>query len=490
MIDQKHSQDAFFTVRGQWWLPGSDRRVAGDLIYQEEDISLVLYGGLNDAKFDSPFSATPEVTEFPVIHGESLQSVPVTLLRSFYTKWSPDIRRLGVRPDEHTQILSSELHCHAIVVGAHLSTADDCFDKCRIEIPALETWLGDKPFEVDIGNGFDRVHVNYTRPLDDAFELSTCRLRVRFIRSVKPPGFPGYSPSIDHRAFVEVEPFEPMSVNCLRDHAGEVTDLFSFLYGGDLVSRRLWLFNKGSEIDKVALYYCRHPVAVADYGALDLLLRLDDVRPIFGSVLENWFTAATSTKRARRILLSTERRPAGFIELRFLPLVHAAEILARASKHSTIVASETFDDIRTRLLGSLPGDAPRELVESIKNGLGHANGRSLKHTLQKMLSDLREETCRLFCVDQIEFIKGIVNTRNHYTHYSSKDKQKFLQGSELHWAIRKLSSMLRILLLLKAGIPEVDLESKLRSHHRSSRERAVWRNVTEEGSPFDADEPT
>ena len=95
MIDSSHSQDGRFTVKGHWWLPGSTNKVSGDLIYDEKEMTLALYGGLNDAIVDSPLSATPERNEFSIIHGESLNKVPITLLKSFYTHWTPDIRTLS-----------------------------------------------------------------------------------------------------------------------------------------------------------------------------------------------------------------------------------------------------------------------------------------------------------------------------------------------------------------------------------------------------------
>jgi hypothetical protein len=130
----------------------------------------------------------------------------------------------------------------------------------------------------------------------------------------------------------------------------------------------------------------------------------------------------------------------------------------------------------------IPDDVPKELVDAIKGGLGYANGHTLNRKLSNMLNGLSDETCRLFCVDKTTFIKGIVDTRNYNTHYSAKSR--LLQGIELHWASRKLSLMLRVLLLLKAGIAEVDIQAMIRPHPRLSQERGVWRNVSEEGSPL------
>lgn len=68
MTKKLHQQNKPFTIRGHWWLPTVSHRVAGDLSYTEGDLTLSLYGALDDAQVDFPFSATPICTEYAVIH--------------------------------------------------------------------------------------------------------------------------------------------------------------------------------------------------------------------------------------------------------------------------------------------------------------------------------------------------------------------------------------------------------------------------------------
>ncbi len=212
-----------------------------------------------------------------------------------------------------------------------------------------------------------------------------------------------------------------------------------------------------------------------------MLVRYENVRDLFAGILNNWVMATTSTKLARNIVLATERRPSAFMELRFLPLVHAAEVLTDG-KYSTIVERSEFEKVKNEMLQHCPNDLPPELAESIKNSLGWANGRNSKSKLKKMLGQYQEATCHLFCISTETFINGVVDARNYYTHYSAK--KRLLQNVELHWAIEKLSLMLRMLLLLKAGVPEDVLQRLVHCHHRLRGDRAVWSTITEEGSPF------
>lgn len=487
-MSKAHFQDKRFMIRGQWWLPGGDRKVAGDLVYKRGDVELRLYGGLNEAQADSPFSATPEELEFPVIHGESLRGVPITVLDAYYTKWTPDIRTLAIPPGTRTAILASRIHCRLTLTGIHLSSQDDGFLTCRIQVPDLEHWLGDRPFAVTVGKACKQVAIQYTRPEDEQFEIEIHDCIVKLVRSVRLPGAPSYNAGVGHLCYVEVAALTPKPAKWFLDRSFEIVDLLSVLYGGNLLSRRLTLFGGASDHDGASVYYPRHNVKVPGWRPMDFMVRYDKVRKSFGRILQNWLAASERETRARRMLLSSTRRPPGFIELRFLPLVHAAEVLSNESAYATIVDQNTFDSVRSKMLAAIADEVSPELIESIKNGLGHANGHNLRRKVLDMLGALQDDIRGLFCVDASEFVRGLVKTRNHYTHYSTKPGERILQRMELHWAIQKTALMLRMLLLLRAGMDEDDLRSAIQSHHRLSRERAVWRTITERGSLYNGNE--
>jgi hypothetical protein len=480
MSENTHTQYDSFTIKGYWWVPETNHRVAGDLIYEEDHISLALYGGLSEARVESPFSATPICCDYPIIHGESLDGRPVTVLKTFHTKWKPDIRTLALTPGTCVGLRSSQLSCHEIIEGCHLSSCDEKFTKCDIEVPSFENWLGDSPFTVDMADSCEHVSIDYTRPKKQEFQIPARDCFVRFIRSVRPPGFPSHAPSIEHRATIEIASVKPMPMGWFQTLASEIVDLFSFFYGGNLLSRQVTLVTGNTDDRGSTLYYCRHKVKPVEFTAMDMVIRYESLKELFAQILEHWLTLPEAISRARRMVLSSTRRPSAFIEFRFLPLAHATEIIAETSPYRTFVDDATFTQLRTTMLEALPSGLSPELSTSIRSSLGWANGRNLKSKLLAMLNELQDETCHLFCIDKEAFVKGFVNTRNYYTHYSPKMKP--LQGKELHWAIEKMSLMIRILLLLKAGVSEGILQGSIRSHIRLSQERACWGKIAEEGS--------
>lgn len=482
------SQYDHFTIKGHWWLPPSGKRVAGDLRYTEGDLTLSLYGGLSDATAESPFSATPDESEYSLVYGESEDNVPITVLKPFYTKWKPDITTFAVRPGSKVRLRSSQLHCRFIVEGVHLSSEDDTFSKCRVEVPNLDVWLGVSPFKIDMKDSFRSMSLDYVLPENQQFEIDRSACRVSFIHAVTPPGLPlGSSPAISHHTYVKIEPLQPQPLKDLLDCSSDVVDLLSVVYGGPVLSKRTMLY-RPSHDEPISIFYPRHEVTCKSYDTHDFLIRYEEIKEWFSALLDNWMNSTGNLKRARRMLISSERRPSAFIELRFLPLAHAIEVLSNEAAHTTVVDPAEFIRIRGKMLETVQDDLSKELTDSIKNSLQWANGRSLRDKLRSLLGELQDETCRLLVGDKERFLAGLVKTRNHYTHYSTSTGQRILQGRELHWGTQKLALMIRVLLLVRAGIPENVLQDVIRKHVRLSQDRNVWSDISEEGSEYGGEE--
>lgn len=157
MKNRKLSQNTHFTIKGHWWLPSSSNRVAGELSYEEENISLSLYGGLSDATVESPFNAKPTDREFPIVHGESEDGNQITLVNSFYTQWQSDLRAFLNKQGERVSLRTSRLHSQLMLDGIHLTTEGESFAQCRIEVPFLQAWLHLSPFETHMEGPGSRI---------------------------------------------------------------------------------------------------------------------------------------------------------------------------------------------------------------------------------------------------------------------------------------------------------------------------------------------
>lgn len=232
-------QSSSFKLRGYWNLPGSDEKAAGELVYDENSLRLVLIGGLNKAVSEHPLSARPSQTTFSIVHGTLVDRTSVTLLNCFYTNFRPDLDWHDSSHPKEVRLLESELHCGIAIIGDHLGTEKDVFAAGQFEFPQLEEWLGTSPFTVAWDE--DRnVNLQFRPPSDDCYHLEDFDLSLK--HAIRPPSLPpGNSPSAEHTAFFVATPTNRQAVDWFMSLNGELSTLLSYLYGGNILSKRLLL---------------------------------------------------------------------------------------------------------------------------------------------------------------------------------------------------------------------------------------------------------
>jgi hypothetical protein len=211
---------------------------------------------------------------------------------------------------------------------------------------------------------------------------------------------------------------------------------------------------------------------------MDFMVRFPKIAEWFPELLKSWFCESAEIRHALDLVFSSMQRPGRFLETRFMPFVQAVEVYSRTVDQGHIVDKKVFKPIRDQLLNSIPTTTPAVLHEAIVRSLGYANDRTLRERVLRLIDGLLPKTRELFCVNPDEFAKGVVDSRNFYTHYSS-DPNKALSHIALHWATIKLQTMMKVLLLKRLGIPELEIQDIVNSNYQLAQERRAWKEVPE-----------
>jgi hypothetical protein len=470
-------QSTSFKLRGHWHVPGFEEKVAGELIYDEHSLRLLLQGGLNKAISVNPISSSPNQINFSVVHGTLVDKSVVTLLNCFYTSFTPNLDFGDFSYPRESQLLKSELSCGTAIIGDHLKSDEDVFSSGQFEFPQLEEWLGVSPFTVNCDND-QNVNIHFSLPSEDRYDLKDFNLTLK--HAIRPPSLPlGKNPSAEYTAFFVALPNSSQTLKWFMSLNGELSAFLSYLYGGNILSKRL-LLKSHALGEYLSIYYPRHRTDDKSIEPHNFWTTYEELKACFPSLLDSWLTANYSHRQARRMLLSSERRPSAYTELRFLPLVQALEVLTQAIEPTELVTDQEFQSIKELVRKTIPSGTNQELVESFMRSLGYANGKSLKFKIEQLLTSLPPNMISLLCKDVKKFTKGIVNTRNFYTHYSHQ--KCILDGKEIHWATRKLIVLLRVLLLRSTGLAEDILLRVLQRNMKVSNDRRAWLNVSEIGT--------
>lgn len=476
MARELYSSDKDFTIQGHWCRPGGKHRPAGTLEVSESRFELNLLGAFDDAEGKHAFDRGLPVEDLSVIHGESAQGNPITLLNSFYTRVQPGG---GLFDDSPVPVRYATLTSNGMLFGTHLKHPDDqCFSSCCVNIPNFDRWLDDRPFnfKVDLPD----VAVAYRRPEERRFPVPSREFELIFVPTVVPPFEPWDNVEVRHCTRIDIRPNSPRDFDWFVSLVGELQNFLTLLFGRTVQSTRISL-GSDEDDDPVDVHLPRQRISQPEMNPHDFLLRLPDISPWFANAVNEWFSGSHEIRHALSLLFSSLRSPGHFLESRFLPFVQAIEVYSRAIDTHTIVDKERYKPIRKQLVEAIPEDTPEDLRDALTRTLGFANDRTLRERFAALIGGLTPESAALFCCDKAAFVKGVVNTRNHFTHYSGHSKA-VLHGLQLHWASIKLQTMMKILLLLRLGIPEANVCSIVGSNYRLVRERDAWKNVSEVGA--------
>ena len=475
MTKELYASGEDFVIQGHWSRPGGQHRPAGDLKYKNGKLELHLLGAFDDAEGRHSFERRMPEEEPAIIHGQSAKGTPVTLLSSFYTKWQP---AGGLFEEGPVPVRSSKLTCNGMLLGVHLQSENEAsFTKCALTIPNLDRWLDDRPFEITMQK-VESFSVAYTMPKKRTFEIPGWG-KLHFSPSVTPPFHPWDDVTIRHRTYVQLEPDARRNFAWFVETAGEAERLFTLLFGRVVrVTQNQLSYSQGEDSVDAYVYLPTDRIAQPTMNPKDFMVRYTKIAEWFPQMLKFWFCESADIRHALDLVFSSMQRPGRFLETRFMPFVQAVEVYSRAVDSGHIVDKTVYKPIREGLVKCIPADTPPELLQAIVRSLGFANDRTLRERMLALIDGLLPKTRELFCVNPEDFAKGVVDTRNFFTHYSS-DPDKALNSIALHWATIKLQTMMKVLLLKRLGIPEPEVQDIVKSNYQLAQERRAWKEVPE-----------
>jgi HEPN superfamily Apea-like protein len=137
----------------------------------------------------------------------------------------------------------------------------------------------------------------------------------------------------------------------------------------------------------------------------------------------------------------------------FLLLTHAIESYHRRT-WPVLEATATKHRRRVRrIVWAVRSTRDRKLVAKALRFFGVEP--SLETRLRQVYASMPDEAQKLLG-DKDRFCVKVAQTRNYFTHFDKRLKQKALAGGELWRTVYKLKYLIRVLLLRELGLAEVD----------------------------------
>lgn len=455
-----------FEVSGTWWLPGhDDAAVAGTLKFSPNTgVTLALHGAPHDLAF---FTDEPNV---PVLHGRTLGSV-VTLLNGFYTGWK------GASLFE-PNVRESNLRFRYLLAGRHLM-AENCqpFQSMTVRYSNSELWFGQAVLPRTKNGGVEYSEPKeYTIAISDDWTLGTSS-------SLTLTGGQLHRTELDHHRLFTLHSHQP---SLLTDFTNQLHHLSQFLMlcqGVDVLptSIRLSLPTPDDQDaykprEEVGLFLHLGDRTVPDVGApMNFTVWFPKIEQHFVQAAEAWFAKAEIQKFCRNLFFSEISHEAAFAESRFLSIVQAVEAYCHTTQQGLYCDQATYESVAVTLRAAIPRSLTRDHRKALESRIQYGNQHSLRKRIRDLLHSLEPDTQRVLCNKVSDFCNGVVNTRNHFTHWTSETSQFALKGTALYWATYKLRKLLTFVFLVEAGIPEPDARVLVQDEGRAK----VWRTFPE-----------
>ena len=455
-----------FSVQGLWWLPETpDDAETGTLTFDQiEGARLSVVGRLAPLK-NGPLGAGEESD---VIHGFTTDGKPVSLLKTFVVN-----SRMGF-----PGIATEAWHVHTIAIGAHFYSADELlFNRSWVRFDGIARWLAYDSFAE--AHYFDPSYTELTVRKPPRMQLGNIPGAKLYTDSHIRSGRDGDERwTATSEAMIGIDADEPQTLNWHFTAASNLRSLAELLYGRPL------------HLTKLQVELPSEPKAEGypSYAEVEIYAQMiagDDKLPPVSrppmltapalleaapNALADWFAQYETLSAALHLLSTVASDRRMFMNVRFLLAAQAVETFHREAYPSTIVPTDEHAAIVKALTNAIPPDTAKPMRDKLKGTLEWTNEPSLRYRLRALIALARDGRGGVMPAYGKSFVDAVLATRNHETHHGDKPPN-LLTGADMHWAIRRLITLLTVLFLRRLGLPSDAIDKVIAQHQEF---RTLW----------------
>lgn len=456
-----------FNVRCDWWLPeDSNDRIAGSVGFDGKNISCSI-----DSWFSTVAFLKMKPLTLDVLHGETVDGVRFSAFDLFATLRGSKV----------------ELIVNSLGVGANLcSLQNQRFTSAKAFINGLDVWQRCTPIS-ETRSPDGTLSIQCPAPTGFRMTIPERLATISFAQSMNQLGG-GRSIRIEYESYLEIIPNTPQTTEWFQKMVDESSQLFTLFLdqSTELTALRMIPVKESKDdlsiwpkVDEhVEWYWNRSNRDVEKIKKFKAIILSTDLQGSLEDVFRTWVSKTDQLKYARALLFSTLANPALFLETRFLPIIQAIEVYYKSIGSEKFIEAKEFELIKEELQQIVESKVTENgLSHKLKTNIGHSNEKGLKERVAGLLKSLDSETQCFVCQDADTFASLLTKTRNYYTHYSSSDGKKALEGNALHWATVQAALLLKIILMKECGVSESLIREKLNQSGWHKQGMTIWAQI-------------
>lgn len=443
------------TYRGLWWLPSTpEDKHEGTLTVTNGDARLDLLGHFGHE-----------------IISESARGIQ-------YSLWLTDQERIvGVSTDGHyvtlvdcTQasgggmnfpgIETGVYRARAVIDGATFDIGEVVeFDHVEIRIAALETWLRFAPAVVrlrDDGSG-GTIDFTYATPIEFTLHDGTTAT-IRFNGRLEGSGGGTTRAGYEWAAWLGLKFGQHRSLDDITAAVGWLRNFLSLATGKPLTVFAVDAYRDDivDGHDKPVTMHLYYPLVhnpeplQRGVNGWELIFDFPQVRDRFAEVMTLWLALQAPYEPVVGLFFGTLYQQASYREQRFLQYAQAIETYDRLKRPNAKIRDE---DEHKALIAGIVDAVPEPHRKWLKGELAWSNDLKLGQRIEHVLGGCPNVATRIVGDEGVkEFVKAVKRTRNYYTHYDPRGKERAAtEPRDMHRLTIQLRALLETAFLLELG---------------------------------------
>lgn len=449
-----------FREQGVWWLPSApDDHVAGTLTFNQDEggaLALVgVFGNIRD-------SLSVGRREIPTIHGLTMKGKRITIFKGS--------RRTG---NYNFPGVANEIyHAPWILTGYHASSFDECaYTGSDFRFDSIEKWLDHRRFKrvpspssEGLPYGMDNIDPRILSTIGD-FTLTSNAISTVNSRD-------GNELSAKSESIISISSVDPQSLSWHLGVATKLQSLASLCAGKHLPLSALRL--KGP-LEQISDDHAERPdidILVAMVGGNSRVAKendpyvftVDTLIDHSGDAISQWYSAYDQIAPALNLYFAIIGYNQTFSNIRFVLAVQALEVYHRRTASVGLIDAAEYENLVSTLTAAIPASTPRDMREKLCRTLEFANEPSLGQRIKAITKPLKVPFGKNPVGMSKSYISKIVSTRNYNTHFSEKTKESAMFSAELHWATRRIVTLLTIVLFRHIGVSSDTIHEAMKTN--------------------------
>lgn len=444
--------DKEIIIKGVWCVPEKpDDEVIGNLIINPDQGIILELTGYFEQKYDER-----ELVHYPIIKGYSREGGLITLLNNFEI-----VKKI---PFGHGTVFQF-YKCDTVLWGLNYDNSETInYQEYKIEFPFFNNIFRD----ILIKTKLETNSIDYTPFIDFSSEIPSAKITLQLYTSLKDNM---QKCELSQKGVLIVKTNQKISLQEFKhDFLYPLQDLFGFISDtyNHIIDLKAVLKNEGKDRPTIVSIYDSYSHKRNSVTQIEpVLLFAEGNSELFSTIVMKWFGLYSEMKTFFNLYTDVIYREGNSPQVQFLLLVQASEYYHSLKRENTLIEESLFHSQLKEVLNSVES----KYKVWVNDNLYKSNHKTLKQRLTELFKEFNFVFAEII-FDFTKMIQLIGDTRNYYTHYNKRLKEKAAKGEEVNLLVLILLMLNKAIILKELGLPENEIVNsvKSQSYYRNTKD--------------------